>query len=83
MDKSLAIFHQITIANKVSYLQTSTISPLRTFSAIDGYVDMIQRHYHNFQTTYWATIDEISHFIKFTLLKSVPYLKIIGSMPSI
>ena len=52
-------------------------------SVIDVYTNMIQQLYHNFQTTYWARIGEISHFIKFTLLNSVPWLKIIGSMPSI
>jgi hypothetical protein len=39
---------------------------------------MIQQLYHNFQTPNGAPVGEISHIIKFTLLKSVLSIKIIG-----
>jgi len=56
---------------------------LRTLSAIDGYTNMIQQAYHNFQTTNGAPIDQILNYLKFTPLKSVPSFITIDSMPSI
>ncbi len=53
----------------------ATIIHLSSQKPIDVYTNMIQPAYHNFQTTNGAPIGEMSHFIKFTLLKSVLSIK--------
>jgi hypothetical protein len=49
-------------------------------AVIDVYTNMIQQPCHNLQTTNGAPKGPIFHFIKFTLLKSLPALEIIELM---
>ena len=56
---------------------------LRMLAVIDVYTNMIQQPCHNLQTTNGAPKGSIFHFIKFTLLKSLPALEIIELMTPI